>query len=166
MNSPTVVSGHAGEALQFNGTDQRIDLSYPGLDITGAVTISAWINPTVVSGNPHTIYTRGVWNAGHGLAIVNSTLRDNSGTQGGTPQINTWQHVAKTFDGTTTRLYLNGMEVASAATTTATSTASKSGIGAEYYTAPGRWLFSGMIDDVRVYSRALSQAEIQALANG
>jgi hypothetical protein len=77
--------------------------------------------------------------------------------------LNTWSHVELTYDGAMLRLYVNGVQVATAART-----------GAIQTTTSPLWLggnnpygehFAGRIDDTRVYNRALSQAEIQTDMN-
>ena len=77
--------------------------------------------------------------------------------------VNAWYHIAGTYDGSTMNIYVNGQLVGSA---------SASG-NINGYTGPlrlaangsGGEVWNGKIDDVRVYSRALSQAEIQADMN-
>ena len=68
---------------------------------------------------------------------------------------NTWTHLAVTYDRATLRLYVNGVQVASAAATgnIATSTNPLQIGGDSLY---GQY-FSGRIDEVRVYNRALSR---------
>jgi hypothetical protein len=71
---------------------------------------------------------------------------------------NTWTHVAATYDGATLRLYINGAQVAT--TSIAGSIAATTGalrIGGN--SAWGEY-FAGMIDEVRIYSRVLTAAEI------
>ncbi len=78
---------------------------------------------------------------------------------GQAPAIGQWQHVAATYDGTTARFYIDGTQVA---TTTYTGNVGDSNswrIGAYGATATG--FFDGNIDNVRIYDRALSAAEIQ-----
>src|SRR5262245_30746986 len=71
---------------------------------------------------------------------------------------NTWTHLAATYDRTTIRLYVNGVQVASAAQTAAISTSNAAlTIGANTY---GEY-FNGLVDEVRIYNRALTAAEIQ-----
>jgi hypothetical protein len=77
--------------------------------------------------------------------------------------VNTWTHIAGSYDGTTLRLYVNGALVSS--TTVGGSIPSSTGplrIGGNSIWS--EW-FAGTIDSVRVYSRALSQSEIQADMN-
>src|SRR4029077_17273374 len=71
----------------------------------------------------------------------------------------TWAHLAATYDGATMRLYVNGVQVARRAQTgpIATSTNPLQIGGDSLY---GQY-FAGRIDEVRIYNRALSVAEIQ-----
>jgi hypothetical protein len=81
-------------------------------------------------------------------------------SQAGTIALNAWSHLAATYDGSTLRLYVNGTQVSSQ--TIAGSILGSSGplrIGGN--TVWGEW-FKGSIDDVRVYDRALSAAEVQS----
>ncbi len=74
--------------------------------------------------------------------------------------VNTWTHLASTFDGSTVRLFVNGVQVATLAQTSPLSvTTATLQIGADAYTGEN---FAGLIDEVRVYNRALSAAEIQS----
>jgi hypothetical protein len=68
-----------------------------------------------------------------------------------------WQHVAGTYDGRTARFYLDGAEVASRLVFGGQGTSNIWRIGAYE-----RKCFRGAIDDVRIYNRALSGAEIAA----
>jgi len=77
--------------------------------------------------------------------------------------INTWPHLAATYDGATMRLYVNGVQVSSRAQTGAivTSTNPLQIGGDSIY---GQY-FTGRIDEVRVYNRALNVAQIQSNMN-
>jgi hypothetical protein len=71
-------------------------------------------------------------------------------------------HLAATYDGTTQRLYVNGVQVSSRAQTGAILvTGSPLRIGGNSFAE----YFRGIIDEVRIYNRALSAAEIQADMN-
>ena len=73
--------------------------------------------------------------------------------------VNTWSHVAVTYNGTTFTLYRNGAVVATSATSgMIQTTATPLRIGGN---VPYGEYFQGRIDDVRVYNRALSATEIQ-----
>jgi len=74
--------------------------------------------------------------------------------------LNTWSHLALTFDGAALRLYVNGQLVGSKAQTGSVPVTSGvlsiggNNIWSDQY-------FSGRIDEIRIYNRALNQQEIQ-----
>ena len=73
--------------------------------------------------------------------------------------LNTWTHVALTYDGATLRLYVNGSQAATRAATGAIQTTTNPlWIGGNQ---PYGEYFQGLIDEARVYNRALTQTEIQ-----
>ena len=73
---------------------------------------------------------------------------------------NTWAHLAATYDGATMQLYVNGVQVASRAQTGAIATSTNPlQIGGD--SIYGQY-FAGRIDEVRIYNRALSVAQIQS----
>jgi hypothetical protein len=74
-----------------------------------------------------------------------------------------WHHMAYTFDGRVNRLYLDGVERAMTTTAPNTGPATEVRLGAIHNNAEN---FAGDLDDVRFYSRALSAAEVRALAAG
>jgi hypothetical protein len=74
--------------------------------------------------------------------------------------LNVWTHLAMTFDGTTVRLFIGGSQVASvAASGSIVTTTGVLRIGGN---GPPGGYFQGLIDDLRIYNRALSAAEIQS----
>ena len=78
---------------------------------------------------------------------------------GQSPVVGTWQHIAATYDGTTARYYIDGAQVASRTVNNGAGVSDTWRIGA-YGGSPGGF-FDGLIDDVRIYNRALSASEIQ-----
>ena len=141
------------------------------LDLTVGMTLQTWVRPTALSGWRTVIMKE----AANGLAYA-LYAHDNAPRPAGyiniggidraaigTVQLplNTWTHLALTYDGTTLRLYVNGVQVGMLAQTGAIATSSSPlRIGGN---APWGEYFSGQIDDVRVHNRALSAAEIQAM---
>jgi hypothetical protein len=74
--------------------------------------------------------------------------------------VNRWSHLAVTYDGTTLRLYVNGTQVSSRAVTgTILTTTDPLWIGGNH---PYGEYFQGLIDEVRVYDRALTPSEVRA----
>ncbi|MBS0394855.1 MAG: DUF4082 domain-containing protein, partial [Proteobacteria bacterium] len=163
-------SGRYGKALVFNGTTARVFVnSSSSLNFTAGMTLEAWVNPsTSQTGNRTIIYrqqdiaylrasqaTRARIPAGGGT--IGGSVLQVSGTS--TLPLNTWSHVAVTYDGAILRLYVNGTQVASGTASGALSTSlNPLWIGGNN---PFGEYFAGRIDEVRVYNRALSATEVQ-----
>jgi hypothetical protein len=88
----------------------------------------------------------------------------SGGPSGGTTPLNAWTHYVGTYDGTTARFYQDGVQQG-------TLTQSVSLLPPSYNMHIGAFVsggnpvlkFNGKIDDVRIYNRALSAAEVTAL---
>jgi hypothetical protein len=79
--------------------------------------------------------------------------------------LNSWGHLACVYDGSALRLYINGAEISSASASGANNVGAYNTnltIGSDWI---GSKLVVGKIDDVRLYNRALSAAEIKAIYN-
>src|SRR5262249_51167068 len=77
--------------------------------------------------------------------------------------VNTWSHLAIVFNGTQAQFYLNGTLVTTRAmTTTITARGNTVRIGAD---ASTQQFYRGVLDDVRVYNKAQSAAEVQTDMN-
>lgn len=172
FGNPTWVTGVNGLALRQDGSgDYSLVPNSPSLDITGNITLAAWIRPekiatqriinkTVAGQSGYSLFL-----SGNGFVSVrfndNNTFRLNSSAlypANGT----TWIHVAASYDGSTIRLYINGAEDASQSVPfSVLSNTSSLGIGAE---TNGNNSLQGTLDNVKIYNRALSLAEVQTLA--
>ena len=174
LSGPTwTLAGKYGRALVFNGTNALVTISdAPSLRLTSAMTLEAWVNPqtttniwrdVIYKGDDNyylmaTTQPRGRPAAG---AIVGGQYLESFGTA--KPALNTWTHLAATFDGTNMRLYVNGVQVATKARAGSMATsANPLQIGGDTI---HRQYFRGTIDEVRVYNVARSQAQIQADMN-
>jgi hypothetical protein len=182
-------AGFIGEnALDFAGTaagsDDRVNCGIaPSIDITGnTITVEAWIFPTawrVSSFQGSIVNKEGPNFNGYTLRCGNNgQLSFNIGTgttwverisATGALTLNTWQHVAGVYDGTTMRIYRDGVEL--------TPVTSSGVVGPIASTGPsqqltiGNWSqdntrgFVGKIDEVRVWNVAQSQAQLMATMN-
>ena len=142
------------------------------LQLTRGMTLEAWVNPRRVSGAWRDVIYKGNDNYYLEGTSTNSSRPALGGTYGRVWRslwarallaTNTWTYLAGTYDGGTMRLYVNGVQVASRAQTgaIATSTNPLQMGGDSIY---GQY-FAGIIDEVRIYNRALSVAEILADMN-
>ncbi|MDR3582687.1 MAG: prepilin-type N-terminal cleavage/methylation domain-containing protein [Candidatus Pacebacteria bacterium] len=166
-NSTYYVGGKVGNyAGYFNGgADGDVNSNYIGIgvipNLTAIQSIVAWAFSTNSVTLP-TLFSEGGSN--HEIDLYGSwRICDNGNGCGGPPVIqNIWSFVVVTFDGSNEKFYLNGVMVYSQVGTTI-NTPAAAAIGAE---GPQHYrVWNGLIDDVRVYNRALSPAEIQALYN-
>jgi hypothetical protein len=166
--------GRYGGALSFNGSTGLVQIAdSASLDLTTAMTLSAWIMPTASQSGWRTILQRQTdayfLNASSGAGALRPAGGGTFGSS--TPYVagptaspvNAWTHVALTYDGVTLRLFVNGTQVTTRATTgTIQATNSPLWIGGNQ---PYGEFFNGLIDEVRVYNRALTQTDIQADMN-
>ncbi|HJZ53858.1 MAG TPA: LamG-like jellyroll fold domain-containing protein, partial [Gemmataceae bacterium] len=168
-NTAWTAAGKYGSALSFNGTSSWVTVaSASSLNLTGAMTLEAWVKPTALSGWQAVLLKETSGGLAYALYANDGVPRpagyvhiggDNeaSGTAG--LPLNTWSYLAVTYDGANLNMYVNATLVGSLAQTgniaTSTGTLRIGGdsIWGEY--------FNGLIDEVRVYSRALQPVEIQ-----
>ena len=172
-NGPTWTTGKIGGALSFDGVNDYVDLGNPlSLRPVNQITISAWINPTDVS-TSKTIVSKDITGAvdyffrvqGPGGVRCNfeGLVLDLVGNYVLT---NVWQHLACTYDGSIVSIYKDGILLGSSAASAVTYSDSGASINIGRRDEGGGGLyFPGLIDDLRIYNRALSQAEIQTDMN-
>jgi hypothetical protein len=104
-------------------------------------------------------------NAGNDQLLVRINSNTNVATGGNLP-INTWLHVAGTYDNSTIRAYINGVLVNEVVYSTAISVnATALTLGARALFAGAESFFPLKIDDARIYNRALTPPEIRQLAS-
>ena len=180
------VKGKIGQALDFDGVNDFVDMGSPAsLDDIGAMTVSTWVKPNTagedglgkivtkdvsISSNRWTLYidnANGPLNAfgffkEAGASPLWVQAVNNSVEYG------EWQHVVVTWDGSATatnvHLYKNGVELGYQLQQNGSAISSDAALplligGAQ----DGSRVFDGSIDEVRLYSRVLSQSEILSL---
>ena len=177
MAGPTWTTGKVGGALALDGSNDLVDVhDSPSLEISGGITLAAWIKPNAVATQRVITKDYGTAN-GYELSLSNSGhafVRFNQATSGNTYRLdanasyptdgNTWVHLAATYDGATIKIYVNGVLDNSMATTFTIGTNNVDlGLGADVGSGSGTNTLHGQMDEVRIYNGALSAQEIQAL---
>jgi fibronectin type 3 domain-containing protein len=166
----SVAGGRFGRALSFDGVDDMVTVADSSpLDLAPGMTLSAWVKPTTVDdwrtvllkerpgSLAYALYA--ATDNGRPMTEISASGMREARAPAALP-VGVWTHLAATYDRTTLRLYVDGAQVASTAHTAAlTNSAGALRIGGN--SVWGEW-FGGLIDEVRVYERALSAAEIQA----
>ena len=171
-------SGKYGDAMLFDGSGDYIDCgSDTSLKMTDAVTMEIWLK-TTASGRAD---PAGRWDGnspypGYGFTMGNAYGSVDAGKIGfwvgddtdkhlsSTKVINddVWHHIVATYDGTTVKLYIDGLLDNSGARTNGLSG------DANFYMAlrtDGAEKYGGMIDQLRVWNRAITHEEINASYN-
>ena len=160
MNGPVYAPGYFGDALAFDGMDDELDAPLSQtLMLTNAVTFESWIYPTATGGRMWSqldaaapLYALTFLPTGAVQFNVVTTNGTSSVTSTSTIPLNAWTHVALSYEGASLCLYVNGTQVAvSAATGSLVTSLEPMRFGAG---------FTGSLDEIRVYRRALSATEI------
>jgi PKD repeat protein len=163
--------GKTGRGLWFPGTNNWVNIADANdLDLTNAMTLEAWVYPHSLN-DWNTVMMKQGTSGQFGYSLyANDDLPhpaltvqiggvDRSAIGTAALPLTTWSHLAATYDGTTLRLYRNGVQIGSRAqtgtirVTTGTLRLGGNALWGEY--------FHGIMDDVRIYNRALTAAEIQ-----
>ena len=186
----TYANGKVGQAFRFDGTNGFVQIPDADALKPTNVTVEAWVwlDPSLSSGRggEQIVFKKNTSTAFfEGYSLIKTTIDNGDGTftdrfqfcvsrNGNQVAINSqtiaqrgvWYHVAATYDGNQSILYVNGVAEASATP----------GFALDYDTTPvfigtsGTWppylsMFGGIIDEVSIYNRALSTNEIQTIYN-
>jgi hypothetical protein len=170
--------GRYGGGLEFKGSEHDV-VKIPAsseLNFEEESTLEAWVRPASSTDKLAPIVGK-TTGGGSGSASLSYYLyagnseskpygevqhvlgTGKKATASSPPPGATWTHLALTYDGAKERLYVNGVQVAETTTEAPVTTTGELQIGAE--TEHGEW-FSGRIDEVRIYNRALNGGEVGA----
>jgi len=177
VNNPAWVNGKIGKAISFDGSNDFVDCGdNPAFNLGGTKTVEFWAKfpvneidkriiafPVEFAGAPIIVQ--------HGLKvsaveIVNASSSAGRTTSNNVITLNQWHHIAAVYDGVSsanTKIYIDG--ISESVGSTPWNYYSKSGnvfIGGRQDNSAH---FNGSIDNIRVYSRALTPAEILANYN-
>ena len=163
-----VVNGKVGEALKFSGGHVDCGADKSLIDIGDQLTLEMWIKPE----KPGWAIIAGISRSGNNSYVVawsdqtrvdfnlwNGALETWPFHSVGQPEVGKWHHVAGVYDGSEAIIYING-EVDN----------EKKFEGAIKHNGENFWMgarksdglpYNGLLDELRLYNRGLSQAEIE-----
>lgn len=179
FGDPMVVGGQVDDAFEFDGMDDYIQVDDDtSLDITSAMTVSAWVNTDNVGSSHHAIVDKISANnnwllSGYYLVLLQSEefqfqVRDGSALYRATTSIDvatdTWYHVLGWFDGSDVRIYVDGSHEDTTSGAGLAENDAPVDIGANIDSGVGNTHYwDGTIDEIRIYDRALPESEIKGL---
>jgi hypothetical protein len=176
-NGPTYVTGKSGQALEFDGSDDRVEHAHDSkFDFPGKMSVVAWVNANSTI-NELPIICKGTGAGGESfcLDIYNNKLRFfrryNNGASvaradaGTTVSTGSWYHVAGVVDGSNVLMYINGTKITGTAYSGTYDTNSHAVTIGSRQQGSGAYNFNmkGMIDEVGLFSDALSSSEVKDL---
>jgi YVTN family beta-propeller protein len=180
QNGATFAPGQVGQAFSFDGSDDLVRVLNPQNIPAGNAqrTISAWIRSSgATSGNSYqgiVGYGLPYASLGSGNALFFEWGGDNvashlfqmnlisGGASASTMEFNNWYHVALTHDGNYTRLFINGRleNVAEMGQNSVIDPALGLLIGSSPPFDSWHANFNGLIDEVKIFNRALTESEL------
>lgn len=166
------VEGKIGKALEFDGINNYVDVvESNNLNIIQNLTVSGWVNPNVVN-TWQRFASKGEYNTGWIVGISNTGKADITVYNGSIVTLygltnlskNIWAHITGVADVTNDKIYIyvNGVLenernfIGTINNPNFSIKIGKSGADSSYN-------FDGLIDEVRIYNRALSASEISEL---
>ncbi len=170
MGDPTYEAGVFGQAISLDGEGDYVDCGLaPEFDITDYITFTYWIKVVEFDKSWNTVLSRGDDSWRSSRAGTNNFMEAAVGgttgnyTYGVTPvDDEQWHHVGWVYDGTMNYLYVDG-EVDATEESTGQITVSSYPLWiGDNSQATGRY-WTGLIDDLQIYNRALTQEEVQRI---
>jgi hypothetical protein len=166
----TFTAGKAGRAISFGSGNSFVKI--PGFNLP-YLTVEAWVNPaksgyytSMVTKSAHADRWASPWQTWQLWLSENTANPGYNGTTGSVASpdavpMNEWFHLAATYDGSTIKTYVNGVEKASQAVSTPAPLPET--LGNIYIGAPefSNHSFLGLIDEVAIWDHALSAEEIE-----
>src|SRR5262245_16386437 len=169
--------GVVGRAFSFAGNPNRVFVpDSPRFQFTNSFSIAAWVYPKAASWHilertsfaaRYAAYSLGMDNAGKLLFKIHDHAANAGESVAAPNEYNTWQHLTATLDGESgaMRLYIGGKVVAEKTTSVRPAGPLdpnlQPGIGIGNTPNIGGFPFIGLIDEVLLYSRALSAEEVK-----
>jgi len=163
-----------GQVLSLDGDGDAVDVAYSAELNPAAFTASLWANPDPAgTGHRSPITSRDdgpqrgyiiYVEPGNTWQFWTGTGAGWDNTAGPAAALGEWTHVAASYENEQKMFYINGRLVAEGTAPLSLNTQQPLRIGAGATEGPGDFFFPGMIDEVRIYNRALSADEVAWLA--
>ncbi len=175
------VEGKIGTALEFDGSNDYVALqNLASIGLTGSMTISAWVKPNSLTADDNAIISKRVASSDRGwtlkhttgnrfqIEIANSSTVTGSRASANTFGLGQFYHVVGVYDAPagTLDIYVNGVRnngTQSNCNPCPSSQYNSTGAPSIGRQPANNSYFDGLIDEVRIYNRALSADEIRAL---
>lgn len=174
VNSPEWILGKRGKALQFDGASDHVNVDTASWSASTG-TFSFWVSPTRVQSGTVNYVLCHHSGSGSGCGIGNriyARIEDGNlviglGATGNiitsqSAPLNTWTHFAFSYNNGAYEVFKNGLLTNAGSYGDSLTIQTAAAIGADN-TAPTASAFGGLIDEVRIYNRALAPAEIERL---
>ena len=174
----TFAAGMVGQAFSFDGSRDYVDVENPAnLQVTGPHSAFAWVKLDSTKAEQDVVskyaqLTSGSFTREFLLMVYNGRVRGHIGStalSGATPlSTGTWYFIGQVWDGTALRVYVNGAEDGSISAGAPTTGDSKFFIGARTQNGTDvrtSAVMNGLIEEVQIFNRALTPAEILAEYN-
>lgn len=170
--------GKIDYALDFDGINDYVTISdHPSLDITDEITIMTWVNADTWDNPGASLNVRNILDKGEHESTRGYTLysykqseedfklhfrlnkENNADVSTNLPNTDEWVYIAATYDGEFIKLFINGDKAAEKPYTDPIQTNDQplyigGGVNRDYW-------FDGTIDEVKIYSCALTEIEIE-----
>jgi hypothetical protein len=170
-NSPSWVVGKFGKALQFvSASSQYVQTSGAVVDTTLPFTFSAWVYPTAYPASFAYPLAQTGFNVGLSIGSTGYVAQEqwntvptdfSTGSLSPIP-LNQWTMITGIFTGSYVQLYVNG-SFASQTAFTGTPMTNNNNVGIGYIPGGSPNYFDGIVDEARIYQRALSATEVAQL---
>lgn len=170
MGGTSWVQGFDGQGLGFDGAKNYVVCGTGGLPAANEPqSIALWFNVSAVPKNVQQFVNLQVPNAGSGLHVGFRDSKLGAWRSGGwwlananPPSVNEWHHLAYTYDGTTHQVFVDG--VLSGSSTNPSNKGKPSSLELGRFEGPtAKEYFKGYLDEVRVYSGALTAGDLKQL---
>lgn len=164
--------GIANRAYLFDGIDNYIEINHSSsLNLSQQISISFWakFETSAPYYYPyHIIGKYGCWGIGQRESDIHAGITTSAGDLGLWSlyfDFDRFYHIVMTYDASNLRLYVDGTLKESIAATGLLIQNSNNIFISKYQLSDSYYFFDGVLDDFRIYNRALTQQEITSLSN-